>query len=142
MDWFLSHLWLSLSKYGSRLRLIKARPSFYLISDNPKGSLGIVDSSLCLRRIALKDDYYKKKMDMLSFITLDNNYLESLAKTFIFPARKSRTSSVKKLFLTKLKFVEFPLQWTRPLLSLDQIPKIHSGTRQFDFRQVEILRRG
>ena len=44
-----------------RLRLIKARPSFYMISDNPNVSLRIVDCSLYTRRIALKDDYHKKE---------------------------------------------------------------------------------
>ena len=44
-----------------RLRLIRARPNFYMISDNPNVSLGIVDCSLYIRRIALKDDYHKKE---------------------------------------------------------------------------------
>ena len=41
-----------------KLRLIRARPNFYMISDNPNVSLGIVDCSLYTRRIALKDDYH------------------------------------------------------------------------------------
>ena len=49
-----------------RLRLIRARPNFYMISDNPNFSLGIVNCSLYTRRIALKDDYHKKRMDMLA----------------------------------------------------------------------------
>ena len=48
-----------------RLRLIRARPNFYMISDNPKVSLRIVDCSLYTRRIALRNDYHKKRMDML-----------------------------------------------------------------------------
>ena len=43
-----------------RLRLIRARPNFYMISDNPNVSLGSVDCSLHTRRIALKDDFHKK----------------------------------------------------------------------------------
>ena len=42
------------------LRLITARRNFYMISDNPIVSRGIVDCSLYTRRIALKDDYHKK----------------------------------------------------------------------------------
>ena len=42
-----------------RIRLIRARPNFYMISDNPNVSLGIVDCSLYNRRITLKDDYHK-----------------------------------------------------------------------------------
>ena len=49
-----------------RLRLIRARPKFYMISDIPNVSLGIVYCSLYTRRIALKDDYHKNRMDVLA----------------------------------------------------------------------------
>ena len=48
-----------------RLQLIRARHIFYMISDIPNVSLGIVDCSLYTRRFALKDDYHRKRMDML-----------------------------------------------------------------------------
>ena len=73
-----------------RIRLIRARPIFYMISDNPNVSLGIVDCSLYTRRIALKDDYHKKRIDMLAYTPVDFNYLETLAKTFIIPARQNQ----------------------------------------------------
>ena len=59
-----------------RLRLIRARPNFYMISDNPNVSLGIVDCSLYTRRIAPKDVYHKKRMDMLAYTPVEFNYLE------------------------------------------------------------------
>ena len=73
-----------------RLRLIGARPNFYMTSDNPNVSLGIVAFSLYTRRIALKDDYQKKRMDMLAYVPVEYNYLETLAKTFIIPARQNQ----------------------------------------------------
>ena len=73
-----------------RLRLIRARPNFYMMSDNPSGSLGIVDCSLYTRRIALRDDYHKKRMDMLAYVPVEYNYLETLAKTFTIPARQNQ----------------------------------------------------
>ena len=72
-----------------RLRLIRARPYFFLISDNPNVSLGIVDCSLYTRRIALKVDYHKKRMDMLAYTPLEFNFLEFLAKSFIITAREN-----------------------------------------------------
>ena len=72
-----------------RLRLIRARPNFYMFSDNPNVSLGIVDCSLYSRRIALKDDFHKTRMDKLAFTSVEFNYLETLAKTFIIPARQN-----------------------------------------------------
>ena len=74
----------------SRPRLIRARPNFYMISDNPNVSLAIVDCSLYTRRIALKYDYHKKRMDMLAYAPVEYNYLETLAKTFIIPARQNQ----------------------------------------------------
>ena len=44
-----------------RLRLIRSRPNFYMISDNPNVGFGIVDCSLYTRRIALKDDYHENQ---------------------------------------------------------------------------------
>ena len=54
-----------------RLRLIRAGPNFYMISDNPKVSLGFVDCSFHTRRFALKDDYHKKRMDMLAYARVE-----------------------------------------------------------------------
>ena len=74
----------------NRLRLIRARPNFYMISDNPNVSLGTVDCSLYTRRIALKDDYHRKRMDMLVYTLVEFIYLETHARTFIIPTRQNR----------------------------------------------------
>ena len=63
-----------------RLRLRRARSNFYKISDNPNVSLGIVDCSLYTRRIALKDDYRKKRRDMLAYAPVEYKYLENFGK--------------------------------------------------------------
>ena len=72
------------------LRLIRAKPNFYMISDKPNVSLGIVDCSLYTRRIVLKDDHHKKRMDMLAYTGVEFNYLETLGKTCILPARQNQ----------------------------------------------------
>ena len=71
-----------------RLRPIRARPNFYMISNNPNVSLVIVVCSLYTRRFALKDDYHKKRLDMLGYTAVENNNLETLAKKIIIPARQ------------------------------------------------------
>ena len=73
-----------------RLRLIRARLKFYMISDKTNVSLGIVDRSIYTRRIGLKNDYHKKRMDMLAYAPVEYNYVETLAKTFIIPARQNQ----------------------------------------------------
>ena len=44
-----------------RIRLIRARTSSYMISDNPNVSLANVDCSLYTRCVMLKEDYHKKE---------------------------------------------------------------------------------
>ena len=73
-----------------RIRLIRARPNFYMISDNPNVSLGIVDCTLYTRRIRLKEVYHKKRMDMLAYAPVEYNYMETLAKTFIIPSSQNQ----------------------------------------------------
>ena len=72
-----------------KLRLNRARLKFYKINDNPNVSFGLVDCSLYTRCIALKDDYHKKKMDMLGYTPVEFNYLETLGKCFLIPARQN-----------------------------------------------------
>ena len=53
-------------KMNDRLRLIRARFRFYMISDDPNVSLGIVDCSLYTRRNAFKHDCHQRRMDVLA----------------------------------------------------------------------------
>ena len=53
-----------------KLRLIRARPNFYMISDNPKGN---VDCSFYTCRIALKGGYHKKRVDVLAYAPVHYN---------------------------------------------------------------------
>ena len=57
-----------------KLYLNRARPNFNTNIGNPNISLGSVDCSFYTRRIALKDDYHKKKMDMMANNPVDYNY--------------------------------------------------------------------
>ena len=123
-----------------RLRLIRARPNFYMISDNPNVSLGIVDCSLYTRRIALKDDYHKKRMDMLPYTPLELNYLETLAKTFIIPARQNQ-------FIQENIFNNAPVRRIAIAMNKNSaLTKSYTENpfwyQQFELRQIRILRGG
>ena len=74
-------LWVVFSTSGQlypnmkiRLGLIRARPNFYMTSDNPNVSLRNVDCSL-YTRIALEDDYHKKRMEMLAYTPVEHHQL-------------------------------------------------------------------
>ena len=123
-----------------RLRLIRARPNFYMISDNPNVSLGIVDCSLYSRRIALKDDDHKKRMDMRAYTPVEFNYLETLAKTFIIPARQNQfnqenifnNAPVRRIAIAMKKNTAFTGSYTENPF----------WYQQFELRQIRILREG
>ena len=122
-----------------RLRLIRARPNFYKISDNHNVSLGIVDCSLYTRRIALKDDYHKKRLDMLAYAPVEFNCLETLAKTLIIPARQNQ-------FIQENIFNNAPF---RPIANAMNTNSAFTRSyienpfwyQQFDLKQIGILRR-
>ena len=72
-----------------RLRLFRTKPNLYMISDNPNVGLRIVDCSLYTRYIGLKDDYHKKRMDILAYAPVVYIYLKTSVETFIIPARQN-----------------------------------------------------
>ena len=61
-----------------------------MMSENPNVSLGIVDFSLYTRRVMLKEDYHKKRMSQLAYAPVEYNCMETLAKTFMIPARQNQ----------------------------------------------------
>ena len=121
-----------------RLRLNRARPIFYMISDNSNVSLGIVGCSIYTRRIALKDGYHKKRMDMLAYAPIKYIFLRTLAKTFIIPARQNqfiqenifKNASIRRVALAKNTNSAFTGSFTETPL----------WYHHFDLRQISILR--
>ena len=127
-------------KMKIRLLLVRARANFYMISDNPNVSLGIVDCSLYTRPFALKDDYHKKRMDLLAYTSVEINYLENLAKTFIIPARQNQ-------FIQENIFNNDPVDRIAIAMNTNSA---FTGSysenpfwyQHFKFRQIRILRGG
>ena len=122
----------------NRLRLIRARPNLYMISDNPNVSLGIVDCSLYARRIALKDDYHKKRMDMLACAPVEYNLLEALAKTFIIPARQNQF--IQENIFNNVPFRRVAIAMNTNSAFTGSFTGNPFWYQQFDLRQVRILR--
>ena len=121
-----------------RIRLIRARPSFHMISEIPNVSLGIVDCSLYTRRVMLKEHYHKKRMSQLAFAPVEYNYMERLAKTFIIPARQNQ-------FIQENMFNNAPI---RRIAIAMKSNSAFTGSfaenpfwyQQFDMRDIRILR--
>ena len=119
-------------KMKIRLRLIRARSTFYMISDNPNVSLGNVDCSLYSRRIALKDDYYKKRIEY--------KYLKTLAKTFIIPATQNQFIQENIFNNATIRRVAIAMNTNSAFTgSFTENPYWY---QQFDLKQIRILRGG
>ena len=69
--WLVLHFRIVICIYEKKTTVNQSRPNFHMISDKPNVSLGIVDCSLYTRRIALKDGYHKKRMDMLAYTPME-----------------------------------------------------------------------
>ena len=123
-----------------RLQLIIARPNFYMISDNPNLSLAFVDCSLYPRHITLEDKCHKTRMDMLAYTPVEFNYLETLAKTFIIPARQNHffrknvfnNAPVRRIAIAMITNSSFSGSYTENPF----------WYQLFDLRQIRILRGG
>ena len=123
-----------------RLRLIRARPNLYMISDNPNVSLGIVDCSLYNCCIALKDGCQKKRMDTLAYAPVEYNYLKTLAKTFILPARQNQFNQENFFNNAPLRRVAIAMNTNSAFIgSFTDNPFWY---QQFDLRETRILRGG
>ena len=91
-----------------RLRLTRAKPNFYMISDNPKVSLGIVDCSLYTRGLLSRMIITKREWTcspMLLWNTIIWRHWQRHSSYL-----RDKTNSFKKLFSTMLPFVGLLLQ--------------------------------
>ena len=124
----------------TRLRLIRARPNFYMLSDNPNVSLRIVDCSLYTCRTAFKDDYHKIRTDMPAYTPVQFNYLETLAKTFIIPARQNESFQENIFNSAPVRRIAIAMNTNSAFTgSHTENPLWY---QQFDLRQFKILRGG
>ena len=101
---FLTTLELPYPNMKARIRLIRARPNLYMISESLNASLGIVDCSLYTRRVMLKEEYHKKE-------GLNKLMLQLSATTWKHWQRfisflHDRTMSIKKMYSKTHLYVE------------------------------------
>ena len=123
-----------------RLRLIRARPNFYMISDNPNVSLGIVDCSLYTRPISLMEDYHKNEWACLLKLLWSSTILEILAKIFIIPARQNQFIHDNIFNNAPVRRIAIAMNTNSAFTgSYSEIPFWY---QQFELRQTRILRGG
>ena len=99
--------------------------------------LEIVDCSLYTRRIALKDDYHKKRMDMLAYAPVEYIYLETLTKTFMIPVRQKQFNQGNIFNNAPIRLVAIAMNTNSAFTGSNPFWR-----QQFGLRQIRILRRG
>ena len=111
-----------------------------MISDNRNVSLGIVDCSLYTPRIALKDDYHKKLMDMLAYTPVEFNYLETLAKSFINPATQNQFIQENIFNFAPVRRIAIAMNTNSAFTG--SYTENFFWYQHFELRQIRILRGG
>ena len=123
-----------------KLRLIGARPNFCMISDNPNVCLGIKDCSLYTRRIVLKDDYHKKRMDVLAYASVEYNFLETLAKIIVIIEGQNQFIQENIFNKAPINRVAIAMNTNSAFtVSFTENPFCY---QQIDLKQIRILRVG
>ena len=68
-----------------RIKITRARPYFYMLSDNPNVSLKIVENSLFTRRLLVAEFNPQYLQWKLEREPAQYSYMETIARTFIIP---------------------------------------------------------
>ena len=73
-----------------RIKLIRARPNFCMLSDNPNVSLKLFDCSLFTRRVLVAEPNHQSLQWNLERESAHYNYIETIARTFIISSRQNQ----------------------------------------------------
>ena len=109
------------------------------MSENRNVSLGSVDCSMYIRRVMLKEDYQKRRMSQLAYAPVEYNCTETLAKTYIIPARQNHfiqesifnNALLRRIAIAKNSNSAFP----------GSFAENPSWYQQFNLRDIRLLRR-
>ena len=129
---------LLLPKTKVRNKLIRARPNFYMLSDNPNVSLKIVDCSLFTRKIVVAEPNHQYLPWNLEWEPAEYNYMETIARTFIIPSRQNQ-------FISEIVFNDARIRKIAVAMNTNSAVtgSFHENLfnyRQFFLRELRILR--
>ena len=124
----------------ARIKLIRARPNFYMLSDNPNVSLKIVDCSLFTRRVLVAEPNHQYLQWNLEREPAQYIYMETIAKTFIIPSRQN-------LFIKKKLFNNAPIRRIAVAMNTNSAVAVSFHENpfnywQFHLRELRIIRGG
>ena len=123
-----------------RIKLFRAGPNFYMLSDNPSVSLKIVDFSLFTRKILVAEPNHQYLQWNLERKLAHYNYMETIARTFIIPSRQNQ-------FIQENVFNNAPIRTIAVALNTNSAVagSFHENPftyQQFHLRELRIIRGG
>ena len=74
----------------ARIKLVRARPKFSILSDNASISLKLLDCSLFTRNILVADSNNQYLQKNLEKEPAQNNYVKTVARAFITPSPQNQ----------------------------------------------------
>ena len=132
---------LLLPKTKVRIKLIRARPNFYMLSDNPNVSLKIVDCSLFTRRILVAEPNHHCLQWNLEREPAHYNYMETIARTFIIPSCQNQFIQ-ENVFFNKAPIRRIAVAMNTNLAVAGSFHENPFNYQQFHLRELKIIRGG
>ena len=126
-----------------RLKLIRARPSFYMISYNPYVSLRVLDCSLFTRRVVVNEVYHqtiKYQLTHQPWRQLREHFMETIARTFIIPSGQNQFIQKNVFSNAPIRRIAIAMNTNSAFAGLFQENPFHY--RKFGLRELKIVRGG
>ena len=123
-----------------RLKLIRARPNFYMISDNPHVSMRITDCSLFTRRVVVAEQFHSMIEYQLIHQPALYNFMETVARTFIIPSQQNQFIQENIFHNAPIRRLAIAMNTNSAFTgSFDENPFHY---QKFDLREIRIVRGG
>ena len=123
-----------------RLKLIRARPNFYMISYNPHVSLKVLDCSLFTRRVVLNEVNHKTIKYQLTYQPACYNFMEAIACTFIIPSGQNQFIQENVFNNAPIRRIAIAMNTNSAFTGHFQENPFHY--QKFGLRELRIFRRG
>ena len=123
-----------------RLKFIRARPNFCMISYNPQVSLNVLDCSLFTGRAVVNDAYHQTIKYQLTHQPACYNFMETIARTFVIPSGQNQFTQENVFNNALNRRVAIPTNTISA--STGQCQETHFNYQKFGLREFRIVSGG
>ena len=121
-----------------RLKLIRARPNFYMISYNPQVSLRVLDCSLFTRRVVVNEVYHQTIKCQLTHQPACYIFMKTIARTFFISSGQNQFIQEKVFNNVPIRRIAIAMNTNSPFTGHFQENPFHY--RKFGLRELRIVR--